>query len=153
MKNEPVTMTVQIGNKSVVGQAGGVYPGLGIALLAPTQRLGEREEDKFEEFHSQWVPYAETQAGQDVGAGQNVIIDYSTPFKLTKVSAPALSHGEIYLYFFGAIKWTDGDGTWETQWCDHLLVDRSDLRTGNAIWKECESGVRHNFTRHPFVPK
>ena len=147
---KPLTLTVMY--KVTGGVAQKVYPGLGLTFIAPGPDLGAKEEDKFKELRDTWLPHALSAQGEDIGPDEPPkMVDVSTPHVLPKEAIEDLEGEETLLYFFGTIKWTDDLGTWETQWCSHLLVKRSDLKTGVAVWKECESGAKHNFIRHAFV--
>lgn len=144
-----VTMVVQ--NAASVGVARDAVIAGGLAFIAPGEGLGTKEEDKFNQFRSAWLSQLPKMKGDEIGAGDNRVRDIATK-PLQKELVSGLENEQVYLYFFGIIKWMDETGTWETQSCSHLLVKRSDLKSGNAVWKQCESGALHNFIRHPFLP-
>jgi len=150
--DRPATVNMTVQNTSSVGVARAVFVGGGLAFIAPGKDIETMEEDNFKEFRSAWVPHAVNAPGQDLGAGANTTNDIPTK-PLSKDLIEGLEREEVYLYFFGVIKWTDDTGTWETQSCSHLLVKRSNVNTGVAVWRQCESGARHNFIRHPFQVK
>lgn len=126
VENEPVIVQMTIRNATPIGVAREVAFSGGTAFVNPGQGLGSREEDTL---------------------NSSVVVGFLR-FRLSGLSR--LEREEVYFYFFGAVKWKDDTGVWESQTCSHLLVRRSDLKNRVAIWRECQSGARHNFIRHPF---
>ena len=149
--NQPVIVNVTYHNKSEFGVARGTFVGLTIQFIPAGEHPGIKEEDEFKQFRSLWIPHAANAPGEDVEAGDNRIVDVSSIMKLPKELVDGLEREEVYLYLFGFIKWTDDAGFWETDRCSRLLVKMSNLKTGTAIWRECESGAEHTFVRHPFI--
>jgi hypothetical protein len=152
-ENKPIQVALNIVNRSVVGVAKDVLTFAGTAFIPADNESGLsiKEEDQFLQFRSSGLAMLPRMHGDEIAAGDNRVRD-----TITKPLQPELVKGleeeMVYFYVFGILKWTDDEGTWETQICSHLLVKRSKLGQGRAIWKECVSGAKHNFVRHPFVP-
>ena len=146
--NQPATLTVTYKNKSEFGTAKHLFAGVKLLTIAPGPDLATKEEDQFKEFRNLWVHAQANKTGSDLGPDDNQVQDISSP-PLREYVARGLEEETVYFYFFGALRWSDDFGTWETEWCTHFLINETKRNGGSPVWKDCIAG--HNSIRHPFV--
>ena len=113
--------------------------------------LSEREENKhFRAFRKNWLSHSYLGEGNDQQKDDEPIMVAHTP-PLTWQETADVAAGRAYLYAFGAIKWHDDTGTYETDLCSFYNgIDGVESGVRKVVWTKCMSG--HYRVRRPFDP-
>jgi hypothetical protein len=142
------------------GVARDVYAGSKIELLPRhgdvyTSRkavwLTERDENiHFRDFRNNWLAHIYLGEGNDMERN-NEIVDVERTASLTAAEVAELNARTKYLYAFGAIKWRDDTGSYETDLCWYYDgMDGIENGVQKVIWTKCTSG--HYKVRRIFDP-
>jgi len=108
--------------------------------------IQDREEQEWQKFEKAWRTI-ENALPLDLDGHKEEHFDINTNL-ISEQQAAALQGETLILYFFGAVRWTDGTGEYETTFCSYFRPSVKLFPNKPATWCDCSSG--HNAVRRPF---
>jgi hypothetical protein len=109
--------------------------------------LWGREDKAWKTFRAAWLSSIPGTLKTELEGHKTNSLSIETD-PISAEQAAALRTGKQFVYFLGAIKWTDGTGQYETNICTYFRQDMHGTAEAPAIWFDGVSG--HNVTRRAF---
>ncbi len=126
-----------------------------LRFITSDETMKDREEEEWKKFRIAWLASLQGTLKEELDGHKEKSFDVETD-PLSPEDAQDLRSVRKYVYFMGAIKWTDDAGEHETDICTYFSPnERGPSAEQPARWRSCLSGhsaVRHAFQITDFVP-
>jgi hypothetical protein len=118
-----------------------------LRFIAGGQGMKDREEEEWNTFRAAWLASLQGTPKEELAGHQEKSFEVETD-PLAPQDEQDLRDTTKYVYFMGAIKWTDKTGEYETDTCTYFSPNEHGGANAPAIWRSCLSG--HSMVRRPF---